>query len=299
MTSLVSVKQLNEPMVEWLLRQAQYYIEHEPKIKINGHAVNLFFEPSTRTSLSFQLAAQRMGLTLLDFEVEQSSVKKGESLIDSLQTLDAMGVKLAIVRHGDDWPKLIAEAGLKMSVINAGSGIHEHPTQALLDALTIKQHFGSFAGLKVAVVGDVRHSRVARSNVYLLQMLGAKVSFSGPEIFKPLDLSEIPWIDFDQAVAESDVVMMLRVQHERHETAYAVADYNKRYGLNAERLKQLAKHALILHPGPVNRGVEITDEVMGDPRCKILQQVTNGVAVRMAVLHWCLREESNGQLVPA
>ena len=167
----------------------------------------------------------------------------------------------------------------------------------LLDALTIKQHFGDLV-TKGCCGGMCAQPRCPLC-AYLPQMLGAKVSFSGPEIFKPLDLSEIPWIDFDQAVAESDVVMMLRIQHERHETAYAVADYNKRYGLNAERLKQLAKHALILHPGPVNRGVEITDEVMGDPRCKILQQVTNGVAVRMAVLHWCLREESNGQLVPA
>lgn len=299
MTSLLSVKQLNVPMVEWLLRQAQFYLDHEPETRITGHAVNLFFEPSTRTLLSFQIAAQRLGLTLLDFEVDQSSVKKGETLLDSLQTLDALGVRLAVIRHSDNWTQAIENAGLKMLVINAGSGVHEHPTQALLDALTIKQHFGRFAGLKVAIVGDVRHSRVARSNAKLLQMLGAEPLFSGPEVFKPQDLGEFSWVTFDDAVCEADVVMMLRVQRERHSSAYTVEDYNRHYGLNAERLNQLKPDAVILHPGPINRNVEITDEVLTDPRCRILQQVTNGVAMRMAVLQWCLREESGEQLVSA
>jgi len=299
LTSLVSIKQLNEPTIEWLLRRAQYFVDNEPQTYVRGTAVNLFFEPSTRTALSFQIAAQRLGLKMLDFTIENSSTCKGESLIDTLQTVNALGVQLAVVRHGDDWPTLIAEENLRLALVNAGSGHYEHPTQALLDALTIKQHFGGFSGLKVTIVGDIRHSRVARSNKLLLELMGAQVSFSGPEIFYPYDIADCRWVDFDQAVAESDVVMMLRVQHERHQERFDVSDYNGRFGLNSFRLKQMKKDAIILHPGPVNRSVEVTGEVLQDSRCKILQQVANGVAVRMAVLEWCFQEGRCEQLVSA
>lgn len=299
MTSLTSIKQLNEPTIEWLLHRAQHFIDHQPENPVKGTAVNLFFEPSTRTALSFQIAAQRLGLTVLDFAIENSSTRKGESLIDTLQTINALGVQLAVVRHADDWPELIAGENLQLALVNAGSGYYEHPTQALLDALTIKQHFGRFAGLKVTIVGDISHSRVARSNKLLLEKLGAEVAFSGPEAFYPLDLPDCRWVDFNQAVAESDVVMMLRVQHERHQERFDVSDYNRHFGLDSVKLAQMKENAIILHPGPVNRSVEITDEVLKDPRCKILQQVSNGVAVRMAVLEWCLQEDRCEQLVSA
>jgi len=299
LTSLVSIKQLNAQTIEWLLRRAQDFVDHPPEIQVKGTAVNLFFEPSTRTALSFQIAAQRLGLTVLDFTIENSSTRKGETLIDTLKTVDALGVNLAVVRHADDWAQLIAGENLRLALVNAGSGHCEHPTQALLDALTIKQHFGSFAGLKVTIAGDVRHSRVARSNKMLLELLGAQVSFSGPDVFYPYDIADCRWVDFDRAVAESDVVMMLRVQHERHLQRYDVSDYNRHYGLNSFRLAHMKKDAVILHPGPVNRSVEITDKVLQDPRCKILQQVTNGVAVRMAVLEWCFQGDRCEQLVSA
>jgi aspartate carbamoyltransferase catalytic subunit len=263
LTSLVSIKQLNEPTIEWLLRRAQYFVDNEPQTYVRGTAVNLFFEPSTRTALSFQIAAQRLGLKMLDFTIENSSTCKGESLIDTLQTVNALGVQLAVVRHGDDWPTLIAEENLRLALVNAGSGHYEHPTQVLLE------------------------------------LMGAQVSFSGPEIFYPYDIADCRWVDFDQAVAESDVVMMLRVQHERHQERFDVSDYNGRFGLNSFRLKQMKKDAIILHPGPVNRSVEVTGEVLQDSRCKILQQVANGVAVRMAVLEWCFQEERCEQLVSA
>ncbi|HKM16802.1 MAG TPA: aspartate carbamoyltransferase catalytic subunit [Limnochordia bacterium] len=299
MTALVSIKQLKEPDIEWLLRRAQHFVGHQPDGQMRGTVVNLFFEPSTRTALSFQMAAQRLGLTVLDFAIENSSTCKGESLVDTLKTVDALGVNAAVVRHSLDWPELIAGEKLKLSLVNAGSGHYEHPTQALLDALTIKQHFGRFADLKVAIVGDVLHSRVARSDKLLLEQLGAQVSFSGPDRFYPHDLSDCRWVDFDQALAESDVVMVLRVQHERHQGYFDVSDYNRHFGLNSIRLMQMKEDAIILHPGPVNRSVEITDDVLQNHRCKVLQQVTNGVAVRMAVMEWCFQEERREQLVSA
>ncbi|NLY29833.1 MAG: aspartate carbamoyltransferase catalytic subunit [Firmicutes bacterium] len=308
MPSLVSIEQLDRVAVERLLRRAQSFLDYQlegkenvgkESVGVKGTAVNLFFEPSTRTALSFQLAAQRLGLKVLDFVVENSSATKGESLIDSLQTIDALGVDLAVIRHPENWPKLLDGEKFDLSLVNAGSGIHEHPTQALLDALTIRQHHGGFSDLKVAIVGDIYHSRVARSNALLLRRLGAEVSFSGPEAFRKGDVAEHRWIDFEEAVVESDVVMMLRIQHERHQHIFDTTNYNQHFGLNMSRLQQMKKNAIILHPGPVNRGVELTDDVMRDPRCKLLQQVTNGVAVRMAVLEWCLQGGSNEQLVSA
>ena len=303
MSSLVSIEQLDRVTIERLLRRAQSFLDHQregkEEVKVNGTAVNLFFEPSTRTSLSFQLAAHKLGLKVLDFAVGNSSVTKGETLVDSLQPIDALGLDVAVIRHPDNWPGLLKGEVLNLSLVNAGSGIHEHPTQALLDALTIRQHHGGFSELKVAIIGDIYHSRVARSNALLLERLGAEVAFSGPEAFRKDDVARYPWIDFEQAIAESDVVIMLRIQHERHEHLFDTADYNKLFGLNHFRLQQMKKNAIILHPGPVNRDVELTDEVLRDPRCKVLQQVNNGVAVRMAVLEWCLQGGNNEQLVSA
>lgn len=299
MASLVSIKQLDVHTIEWLLQNAQSFIDYHGNAKKGYSVVHLFFEPSTRTHLSFQMAAQRLGMEILDFSIDQSSVNKGESVIDTLQTIDAIGVDLAVIRDGGDWPALLVNEKLNMSLVNAGSGTFEHPTQALLDALTMQQHFGSLSGLTVTIVGDIAHSRVARSNVYLLHKMGATVQFAGPEAYKTTHIENVEWVDFDEAVTQSDVIMMLRIQHERHAEHYEIADYHGRFGLNKARLNMMRKDAIILHPGPVNRNVEICDEAMADPRCKILTQVKNGVAVRMAVLDWCLQGGSDEKLVSA
>lgn len=297
--SLLSVKQLNSETVDKLLERAAVLAGASTKRRNRGTVVNLFYEPSTRTSLSFQIAAQRLGLNVLDFGVERSSIQKGESLLDTLQTLEALGVDIVVLRHSDDWPSLLNGHRFKMALVNAGSGIYEHPTQALVDALTIKEHFGTLRGLTVTIVGDIRHSRVARSNAHLLQMMGSRVQFAGPQEFRADDIPGCRWVDFDEALSESDVLMMLRVQLERHQDQHELESYHEQFGLNSERLAALNRRALILHPGPVNRNVEISDAVLRDRRCRILRQVQLGVGVRMAVLEWCCRGNRFGQAVSA
>ncbi len=299
LNSLVSSKDLSRHTIEWLLQNAQSFIDYGPSAHRHGTVINLFFESSTRTSLSFQMAAEHLGLKILNFDISHSSVNKGESLQDTLQTIDALGVDLAVVRHQADWPALIEGVPLQMGLVNAGSGTFEHPTQALLDALTMRQHFGRLRDLKVTIVGDVNHSRVARSNLDLLTTLGAIVRFAGPDAFRAPDLRETPWLDLDEAIRDTDVIMMLRVQHERHAHNYDVGTYHEQFGLTEQRLQLLSKDAVILHPGPVNRGVEICSAAMEDSRCRILQQVSNGVAVRMAVLDWCMQGGRRGKLVSA
>lgn len=299
MFSLVNVNNLSEHTVEVLLRRAQAFKETDYIQPQHGTMVNLFYEASTRTCLSFQMAAYRLGLKVLDFTIENSSTCKGESLLDSLQTVDALGVDIAVVRHSTDWTTLLENNSFNLSFVNGGSGIHQHPTQALLDALTIQQHFGKLRDLKVTIVGDISHSRVARSNAQLLQMMGATVRFAGPSIYQTDEIKNVEWCDFDEVLPDSDVVMMLRVQNERHQTFLKIDSYNRKFGLNGDRLQQMKKEAIVMHPGPVNRNVEITDEVFNDPRCKILQQVQNGVVMRMAVLERCLQGGSNGKLVSA
>lgn len=299
LNSLVSSKELSRHTTEWLLQSAQSFLGHGKTARRQGTIINLFFEPSTRTDLSFQMAAEHLGLKTLNFDVSHSSVSKGESLIDTLQTIDALGADLAVIRHQEDWPTLVEGIPLEMGLINAGSGTFEHPTQALLDALTMRQHFGGFKDLKVTIVGDINHSRVARSNLNLLTILGAQVRFAGPDVFRAPDLEETPWLDLDEALVDTNVLMMLRVQHERHSNCYDVGTYHEQYGLTEKRLGMLSKDSLIMHPGPVNRGVEICSGVMEDPRCRILEQVKNGVAVRTAVLDWCLQGGRHGKLVSA
>lgn len=299
LNSLVSSKDLSRHTIEWLLQNAQSFVDYEQPTQCRGTVVNLFFEASTRTNLSFQIAAERLGLRTLNFDVSHSSVNKGESLQDTLETIDALGVDVAIIRHQADWPTLLEGTPLQMSLVNAGSGTFEHPTQALLDALTVRQHFGRLRGLKVTIVGDINHSRVARSNLHLLNTLGAQVRFAGPDAFRAPDLAEVPWLDLDEAIQDTDVLMMLRVQHERHAHSYDVETYHEQFGLTEQRLNFLSEDAVIMHPGPVNRGVEICSAAMEDSRCKILQQVSNGVAIRMAVLDWCLQGGRHGKLVSA
>jgi aspartate carbamoyltransferase catalytic subunit len=255
--------------------------------------VNLFYEDSTRTRISFEAAAKRLSADVINFSAKGSSVAKGESLKDTAWTLQAMGADAVVIRHpASGAPHRLAH-WVDGSVLNAGDGTHEHPTQALLDAYTIRQRMGKIDGLRVSIVGDVLHSRVARSNVLLLQTLGAKVTLVGPPTLVPPSLAETNY-DLDDVLPESDVVMMLRVQRERMNDSYfpSAREYSRRYGLDGVRLRRMPEHAIVMHPGPMNRGMEITPEVADSPRSTIVEQVTNGVSVRMACLYLLLGGKS-------
>jgi aspartate carbamoyltransferase catalytic subunit len=249
---------------------------------------NLFYENSTRTAMSFATAAHRLGASVIALSVEHSSVKKGESLEDTARTLGAMRPDAIVIRHRENGAPAAVAMIVEAPVINAGDGTNEHPTQALLDAAAIRRRFGRLDGLKVAICGDIRHSRVARSNARLLPRLGAEVRLAGPPELMP---DGIPQLTVDQAIDGADVVMMLRVQRERleEELGDAPGEYLERYGLTAERLASAAPGAAVMHPGPMNRGVEIADAIADDPeRSLITLQVEMGVAVRMACLELLL-----------
>lgn len=257
--------------------------------------VNLFFEDSTRTRISFEAAAKRLSADVITFSAKGSSVSKGESLKDTALTLEAMGADAVIVRHGASGaPHRLAHSGwIEGVVVNAGDGTHEHPTQALLDAFTLRRHLGDLEGRRIVIVGDVLHSRVARSNVLLLHTLGAHVTLVAPPTLLPVGVDSWPCAvsyDLDDALPGADAVMMLRVQAERMNAAYfpTTNEYSRRYGLDVRRAGLLAEEGVVLHPGPMNRGMEITAEVADGPRSVIVEQVTNGVHVRMAVLYLLL-----------
>lgn len=261
--------------------------------------VNLFFEDSTRTRISFEAAAKRLSADVINFAAKGSSVSKGESLKDTALTLEAMGADAVVLRHGASGaPYQLANSGwISSVVINAGDGTHEHPTQALLDAFTMRRHLkndtGDLSGLRVAIVGDVLHSRVARSNVLLLNTLGATPILVAPPTLLPVGVESWPAevsYDFDSVLPTVDVVMMLRVQQERMHAAFfpSSAEYSRRYGLDARRSDLLPDHAIVMHPGPMNRGVEISADVADSGRSVIVEQVANGVAARMAVLYLLL-----------
>ena len=255
--------------------------------------VNLFFEDSTRTRISFEAAAKRLSADVINFSAKGSSVAKGESLKDTALTLEAMGADAVVIRHSASGAPHRLAGWVRGSVLNAGDGSHEHPTQALLDAFTMRRRLGRLDGLKVTIVGDVLHSRVARSNVLLLSTLGADVTLVAPPTLLPYGVGVWPCgtgYDLDAALPKSDVVMMLRVQQERMTAAYfpSVREYSRRYGLDARRMAMLPEHALVMHPGPMNRGVEIAADVADSGRSTIVEQVTNGVTVRMAVLYLLL-----------
>jgi aspartate carbamoyltransferase catalytic subunit len=262
--------------------------------------VNLFFEDSTRTRMSFEAAAKRLSADVINFSAKGSSVSKGESLKDTAMTLEAMGADAVVVRHwASGAPYNLAHSGWSRStVVNAGDGTHEHPTQALLDAFTMTRHLGvgpqkSIDGRRIAIVGDVLHSRVARSNALLLQTLGAEVTLVAPPTLLPYGVDT--WgvqtsYDIDAVLPKADAVMMLRVQRERMNDSFfpSAREYSRRYGLDARRMGVLADHAIVMHPGPMVRGMEITADVADSDRSVIVEQVTNGVAVRMAVLYLLL-----------
>jgi len=252
--------------------------------------VNLFFEPSTRTRTSFELAAKRLSADIINIAAQTSSLSKGETILDTVRNLEAFNVDIIVIRHQSAGvPHAIARKSAA-SVINAGDGSHEHPTQALLDMFTIQEKKGRIEGLNVSIIGDISHSRVARSNVWGLTKLGAKVTLCGPPTLMPKYLDE--WntrvtFDIEEAIEGADVLMLLRIQHERQESTLvpSLREYRLRYGLNAERLARGKPDVLVMHPGPINRGVELDSSVADGPNSVILEQVTNGLAVRMAVLY--------------
>ncbi|MEJ7629118.1 MAG: aspartate carbamoyltransferase catalytic subunit [Nocardioidaceae bacterium] len=257
--------------------------------------VNLFFEDSTRTRISFEAAAKRLSADVINFSAKGSSLSKGESLKDTALTLEAMGADAVVIRHGASGaPHRLANSGwVRSSVVNAGDGTHEHPTQALLDAFTMRRHLGDLDGRRITIVGDVLHSRVARSNALLLSILGAEVTLVAPPTLLPVGVDAWPVqtsYDLDSALDKSDAVMMLRVQHERMNASFfpSAREYSRRYGLDDRRFARLADHAIVMHPGPMNRGMEISANVADSTRSVIVEQVTNGVAVRMAVLYLLL-----------
>jgi aspartate carbamoyltransferase catalytic subunit len=265
--------------------------------------VNLFFEDSTRTRISFEAAAKRLSADVINFSAKGSSVAKGESLKDTALTLEAMGADAVVIRHMASGAPHRLAGWIQGHVVNAGDGTHEHPTQALLDAFTIRRRLrggpghtsptGGLDGIRVAIVGDVLHSRVARSNIALLGTLGAEVTVVAPPTLLPLAVDSWPCevsYDLDAVLPKTDVIMMLRVQQERMNAAYfpSVREYSRRYGLDTARMGALPEHAIVMHPGPMNRGVEIAAEVADSPRATIVEQVANGVSVRMAVLYLLL-----------
>lgn len=265
--------------------------------------VNLFFEDSTRTRISFEAAAKRLSADVINFAAKGSSLSKGESLKDTALTLQAMGADAVVIRHPASGAphRLADQQWMTGSVINAGDGTHEHPTQALLDAFTIREVLrggvGDLAGLKIAIVGDILHSRVARSNVLLLNLLGAEITLIAPATLLPVKVDE--WgtnlsYDFDKNLATFDAVMMLRVQRERMNNSFfpSEREYSRCYGLNAQRLSAMKENAIVMHPGPMNRGLEISADAADSPRSVISDQVKNGVSVRMAVLYLLLSGEA-------
>jgi aspartate carbamoyltransferase catalytic subunit len=256
--------------------------------------VNLFYEPSTRTRSSFEIAEKRLSADIVNFSASTSSISKGETLLDTARTLEAMEPNFIVIRHSASGaPRFLADR-CRASIINAGDGMHEHPTQALLDAFTMRRHKGRLEGLRVAIVGDISHSRVARSNIHLLATMGAQVVLCGPATMLPPaveSLGAMVAARMEEAVEGADVVMMLRIQRERQArlTLPSLREYTRLYGLDRRRLALARPDALVMHPGPINRGVEIADDVADSERSVILEQVANGVAIRMAVLYLLAR----------
>ncbi len=251
--------------------------------------VNLFFEVSTRTQTSFELAGKRLGADVMNMSVGSSSIRKGETLIDTAVTLNAMRPDILVIRHQDSGAVELLSRKVDCSVVNAGDGAHEHPTQALLDALTIRRRLSRIEGLKVAICGDILHSRVARSNIYLLTKMGARVNVVAPRTLMPLGIERMGvsvYHDMIEGISGCDIVMMLRLQLERMDGSFlpSTREFFRYYGLDREKLKHAKPGALVMHPGPMNRGVEISADVADGPQSVIQQQVMNGVAVRMAVL---------------
>ncbi|MCD8502481.1 MAG: aspartate carbamoyltransferase catalytic subunit [Bacillaceae bacterium] len=291
MNHLLTMNELENEEVFQLLHEANEFSNGKlwtPSKQM--FVANLFFEPSTRTKFSFEVAQKKLGLEVLNFETESSSIQKGESLYDTVKTLESIGVNAIVIRHPKDhyFDQFVNK--INIPLINGGDGCGHHPTQCLLDLLTIQQEFLLFQGLNVVIVGDIRHSRVARTNAEVLTKLGANVFFSGPkEWVGPAFIDN--YVTMDEAIEIADVMMMLRIQHERHSFTMTSTNvgYHKEFGLTLEREAKMKQHSIIMHPAPINRGVEIADELVEGERSRIFKQMQNGVAVRMAVLKRALQ----------
>lgn len=292
---ILSIKELNKDEIELILDTAESFKEvAERDIKkvptLRGKTViNLFFEASTRTRSSFEIAGKRMSADVINISASTSSTAKGETLIDTARNLQAMNPDIVVLRHPSSGAPALIARHVKASIINAGDGCHEHPSQALLDLLTIRQAKGRVAGLRVAIIGDIAHSRVARSNIYGLQAMGAEVIVAGLPTMIPCEIEKMGvkvFNSIDAAIDGADVIMMLRIQKERMDGPLfpTEREYSMLFGLNAKRLEKAKKDVTIMHPGPVNRGVEISPDVVDGPSSVILNQVANGLAVRMALL---------------
>ena len=289
MKNLLRLQDLSIEEINNILDLAQSIKDKEISPLVENKIIaNLFFEPSTRTHYSFATAEARLGCKTIDFSPNSSSMKKGETFYDTIKTFESFGVDGLVIRDAkNQWYKELIDK-IKVPIINAGDGSADHPTQTLLDLLTIKQEFGKFEGLKVLVVGDISHSRVAHSNILNMRRLGMEVFVSAPDIFKD---NQYNYVDFDEYISKVDVINMLRIQNERLEKdcKYNVQQYNKEFGLNNERLRKMKPNAIIIHPAPFNRNVEINDDVIESKPSRIFKQISNGVYIRMAVLLTILR----------
>lgn len=292
---LLGLEDLNKEEIELILNTAESFkevstreIKKVPALR-GKTVVNLFYEPSTRTRVSFEVAAKRLSADVINIAAQESSVRKGETLIDTGRNIEALKADIIVIRHSASGAAAILARHVSVSVINAGDGWHEHPTQALLDIFTLKEKLGSIEGFKVSIVGDIAHSRVARSNIWGLTKLGAEVTVCAPRILIPPGIEQMGakiTDNIDEALSCADAVNVLRMQFERdEENAFPdQLDYFKKFGITEERLKKAKKNIIVMHPGPINRGIEMSSAVADSPSSVILEQVTNGIAVRMAVL---------------
>lgn len=296
---LITIEELEEKEIREILKTAgsmkEVLLRSVKKLPVlrGKTIVLLFYEPSTRTRISFELAAKRMSADVINIEAQSSSVVKGEGLIDTIRTLEALRADAIVMRHSLSGSSYLAAKNTKASVINGGDGKHEHPTQALLDAFTMLEKVGDLRNKKVLIVGDILHSRVARSNIHLLNKLGAKVYVSGPPVFIPRDIEQLNVTveyDIDRIIPEMDIINILRIQKERQQQGIlpSIREYCKYYQINKDRLEKAKKDVVIMHPGPMNRGIEISSEVADSKNSVIETQVTNGIAVRMAVFYLLL-----------
>ena len=295
MNHLLSMEHLTTEEINALIQKAMEYKERGIQTSQfdNKYVANLFFENSTRTKSSFLVAEQQLGLKLIDFETSTSSVQKGESLYDTCKTLECIGANLLIIRHfqNEYYEEL---KNINVPIINAGDGSGQHPTQSLLDLMTIYEEYGSFEGMNVLICGDIKNSRVAKSNYFSLKALGANVMFSSPEAWRDESL-DAPYVDIDEVIDHIDIVMLLRVQHERHDNGdvntFETKDYHEAYGLTQARYDRLQSHAIVMHPAPINRGVEIDSNLVEASKSRIFRQMENGMYLRMAVIDYILQSK--------
>ena len=307
--SFVSVENLTVAEVGALIERAEYFKNGgaRPHLTQPVYVTNMFFENSSRTHTSFEMAERKLGLTVIPFDAAHSSTQKGETLYDTSLIMAALGIDLEVIRHSENeyYEKLIhpnTNQHLNIGVINAGDGSGQHPSQCLLDMMTIHEHFGHFKDLKVAIVGDITNSRVAKSNMELLTRLGAKVYFSGPDYWYDKQYDKYgEYLPIDELVAQMDVMMLLRVQHERHagdpnEAKFDAKKYHDKYGINQKRYNAMKDDAIIMHPGPINHDVELSGNLVEAPKCRFVRQMENGVFMRMAMIEAVMRGRNLGGL---